>query len=76
MITPRELSQGHQVADADLPLLAAHWLADGYDSPTLRELAGLTHRDGQEARTLRDTVLAELGHPIKLITSPYEGLPS
>jgi hypothetical protein len=35
-------SHGRLVPDADLPMLAAQWLTEGYDSPLLRELAGLT----------------------------------
>ncbi|MET7616149.1 hypothetical protein [Streptomyces sp. NPDC005408] len=37
----------------DLPMLAAHALVDGHDSPALRELAGLPRRsDATEVREL------------------------
>src|SRR5688572_8514657 len=37
----------------DLPMLAAHALVDGHDSPALRELAGLPRRsDADEVREL------------------------
>ncbi|MFB7291231.1 hypothetical protein [Actinacidiphila glaucinigra] len=46
----------------DLPMLAAHALADGDDSPALRELAGLSRRDDPaEIRELYDRALSELG---------------
>jgi hypothetical protein len=41
-VTPEQASRGRAVLDADLPMLAAHWLVEGYDSPLLRELAGLS----------------------------------
>jgi hypothetical protein len=43
-------------------MLAAVWLAQGYDSEELRELAGLTRHDSrQEGRLLLPGVLASLG---------------
>jgi hypothetical protein len=56
-------------------MLAAQWLADGYDSPLLREIAGLSRREATEARQLFDAVLAELGHPVVATDSPYDDLP-
>ncbi|MGC0211517.1 hypothetical protein [Streptomyces levis] len=46
----------------ELPLLAAHALVDGRDSPALRELAGLSRRgDEAEIRELYVLALGELG---------------
>lgn len=56
-------------------MLAAHWLTWGYDSLLLRELAGLTRSQTTEARRMFGAVLAELGHPVVAIDSPYEQLP-
>ncbi|MFF7574876.1 hypothetical protein ACFZBE_07760 [Streptomyces sp. NPDC008061] len=45
----------------ELPMLAAHALVDGHDSPALRELAGLSRRsDGTEIRELYLQALHEL----------------
>jgi hypothetical protein len=45
----------------DLPMLAAHALVDGHDSPALRELAGLPRRsDATEVRELYVQALSEL----------------
>lgn len=55
--TPEQLSRGRIVRDEDLPNLAAQWLADGYDSPSLRDLAALTRRDKMEAGRLLPEVL-------------------
>ncbi|WP_406338608.1 hypothetical protein OG987_17455 [Streptomyces sp. NBC_01620] len=47
---------------ADLPMVAAHALVDGHDSPALRELAGLSRRsDAAEVRELYVQALDELG---------------
>ncbi|MET8452350.1 hypothetical protein [Streptomyces sp. NPDC005209] len=49
----------------ELPMLAAHALADGRDSPALRELAGLPRRsDEAEIRELYVRALHELGIPL------------
>ena len=64
LITPEQISQGRVVRDEDLPALAVQWLVVGYDSPLLRELAGLTRREATQARELLPKVVAELGHPI------------
>jgi hypothetical protein len=49
----------------ELPMLAAHALVDGRDSPALRELAGLPSRsDETEIRELYVQALHELGVPL------------
>ncbi|MCL8013438.1 hypothetical protein [Streptomyces sp. AS02] len=49
----------------ELPMLAAHALVDGRDSPALRELAGLPRRsDEAEVRELYVLALRELGMPL------------
>ncbi|MEU0393601.1 hypothetical protein ABZ208_12620 [Streptomyces sp. NPDC006208] len=49
----------------DLPMLAAHALVDGHDSPALRELAGLPRRsDPTEVRELYVQALRELDVPL------------
>ncbi|GAA1994366.1 hypothetical protein [Catenulispora subtropica] len=45
----------------NVPWWAAQWLADGYDGPALRELAGLTGRDPHEVNDLLPAALAEMG---------------
>ncbi len=54
-----QLSSGRKVM-ASLPHLAAQALAEGHDSPALRELAGLGVRDDLLARRLLPLVLEEL----------------
>ncbi|MGW5361498.1 hypothetical protein [Actinopolymorpha pittospori] len=63
------------IADADLPMLAAQWLVDGYDSPSLRELAGLTRTEATQAHHMMSAVLAELGHPLVPVDVPWDELP-
>jgi hypothetical protein len=49
----------------ELPMLAAHALVDGRDSPSLRELAGLPRRSDEcEIRELYVQALHELGIPL------------
>jgi hypothetical protein len=72
--TPAEVSQGRTVRDADLPMLAALWLTRGFDSPLLRELAGLTRHQATEAAGMLAAVLAELGHPPADVRVPYDEL--
>jgi hypothetical protein len=49
----------------ELPMLAAHALVDGRDSPALRELAGLPRRsDEAEIRELYVQALHELDIPL------------
>jgi hypothetical protein len=75
LITPGQISHGRVVRDEDLPGLAAQWLVEGYDSPLLRELAGLTRREAMQARQLLPQVVAELGHPVTANDFPYEYQP-
>jgi hypothetical protein len=57
-------------------MLAAVWLAQGYDSEELRELAGLTRHDSrQEGRLLLPGVLASLGCPLRDQDDAREELP-
>jgi hypothetical protein len=44
-----------------IPLWAAHWIAGGYDGPTLAELAGLHGDDPRGVRDLLPAALAECG---------------
>ncbi len=74
-VTPEQASHGRVIPDRDLPMVAAQWLVDGYDSPLLRELASLTSRQALEGEVRLTEVLAELGHPIREVDSPYEQLP-
>jgi len=64
-ITPEQASHGRTVAERELPMLAAQWLVDGYDSPLLRELASLAEREVLDARVSFGDVLAELGFPVR-----------
>lgn len=63
------------VRDRDLPMLAAQWLVEGYDSQRLRELASLNPQEALEGRVSLADVLTELGFPIKTSGLPYEELP-
>lgn len=74
-VTPEQASHGRVIPDRDLPMVAAQWLVDGYDSPLLREMASLTSRQALEGEVRLADVLAELGHPIRVVDSPYEQLP-
>lgn len=49
---------------ADLPMAAAHALTRGVDSPTLRELAGLSKGQSREAVDLFRQAMDELGWPV------------
>ncbi|WP_446220111.1 hypothetical protein [Micromonospora sp. IBHARD004] len=49
------------LASEELPMIAAQALAEGLDSPSLRELAGLSRGEYREARELLDQVVDELG---------------
>jgi hypothetical protein len=74
-VTPEQAARGRVVPDRDLPMLAAEWLTKGWDGPKLRELAGLTTRDVNEASELLPQVLAELGHPVSTVDNPWDDLP-
>jgi hypothetical protein len=66
-ISPRVASKSGAgyLRDEDLPMLAAIWLAQGYDSEELRELAGLTRQESREGgRQLLSGVLSSLGWPM------------
>jgi hypothetical protein len=59
-------SGARSVRDEDLPMLAAVWLTQGYDSEELRELAGMTRREARQAgRRLLAGVLSSLGWPMR-----------
>ena len=70
----RELSW---LRDRELPMLAAHWLAQGLDGPTLRELAGMTPGDLSAAGdSLWREALADAGVvcsavPVRERAAPY-----
>jgi hypothetical protein len=77
-ISPEQASRSGAgyVRDEDLPMLAAVWLAQGYDSEELRELAGLTRQEArQDARPLLAGVLSSLGWPMRDCLNPAEELP-
>lgn len=71
-VTPEQASRGRVIPDRDLPMVAAKWLVDGYDSPLLREMASLTSRQALEGEVRLTDVLAEVGYPIRQLESPYE----
>jgi hypothetical protein len=76
--SPEEASRSGawQVRDEQLPMLAAVWLTQGYDSEELRELAGLTRREARQAgRRLLAGVLASLGWPMRDWRDGPEELP-
>jgi hypothetical protein len=52
-----------ELASDGLSMLAAEALAEGQDSPALRELAGLSHSEHREAQDLLSQVLDELRLP-------------
>ena len=54
------MSLGDQPSE-DLPAIAARALERGLDSPTLRELAGLSRKDVREAHDLFLIAIAEVG---------------
>lgn len=56
-------------------MVAAHWLADGFDSEELRRLAGLGRADLVEARRSLPDALASLGYPVIERDSPTDDLP-
>lgn len=74
-VTPEQASFGRVIPDRDLPMVAAQWLVEGYDSPLLRQLASLTSQQGLEGEVRLTDVLAELGYPVRQVRSPYEELP-
>lgn len=75
--TVREASQGglRDRPDRDLPMIAAHWLTQGLDSPELREMAALGRADQVEARRLLPAVMRSLNVPLVERDSPWEDDP-
>ena len=76
-ISPEQASKsGGYVRDEDLPMLAAEWLAQGYDSDELRELAGMTRQEAREGgrRRMAD-VLSSLGWPMRDWRNAAEEIP-
>lgn len=72
-------SQGgaEDVMDEDLPMLAAAWLAEGWDSDELRDLAAMSRQEAREA-AMRcfPAVLSSLGFEMEPgARSPWEELP-
>lgn len=63
LMTPAQAASGSVdlVPISRWPMLAAHWLAAGFDSPQLREYAGLAEADVTEARELMPAVLESIG---------------
>jgi hypothetical protein len=77
-ISPEEASKSGAgyVRDEDLPMLAAVWLAQGYDSDELRELAGLTRQEARQGgRQLLAGVLSSLGWPMRDWRNSPEEIP-
>lgn len=62
-ITPEQARRGELLPDRELAMIGAQWLAAGYESPALVQLASLGRNDLAEARTLFETALEELGYP-------------
>jgi hypothetical protein len=76
-LSPRDAAQGglYGVPDQEVPLLAAQWLAEGYDSTELRELAALSSADRVEARRGLPAALASIGFAVIERDSPWEEVP-
>jgi hypothetical protein len=72
-ITPEQASQGQLLPDRELVMLGAHWLAAGYESAALLELASLGRADLSEARALFEAALTELGHPRAMREHAWHG---
>jgi hypothetical protein len=69
VLSPRDAAAGstEYVPDERLPMLAAAWLAEGWNSEALVELASMSAVQARtEARRLLPTVLASLG-----VSKPY-----
>jgi hypothetical protein len=77
-ISPEAASRGDagHLPDELLPMLAAVWLAEGYDSEELRELAALSRQEARQAGRRRlAQVLASLGYPMREWRHSLEELP-
>lgn len=64
MTNPSDAALGatQGLPDADLPMLAARWLSEGWDSELLVEMAGMSRADARVgARRLLPAVLESLG---------------
>ncbi len=63
VIYPERAAAGglNLVPVSEWPMLAAHWLAAGFDSEPLRQLAGLGSRETEAARELMPGVLRSIG---------------
>jgi hypothetical protein len=60
------------VVDAEeIPLLAAHWLAGGYDGESLVTLAGFSGTDPREVHDVLPDALADCGAPIPDLDQAY-----
>jgi hypothetical protein len=66
VITPGDVADGDvPVEPADWPMVAAQWLADGFDSEELRQLAGVPAREAAALRPTRmRAVLRSISVPI------------
>lgn len=76
-ISPQQASRSGAayVRDEDLPMLAAAWLTQGFDSNELRELAGLTRQEARQGgRRLLTGVLSSLGWPMRDWRNAPEGM--
>lgn len=78
-MTPDEASRGgaEDLLDEDLPMLAANWLAAGWDSEPLRHLAGMSAKDAQAGgRSQLPEVMASLAYDLQRSgASRWEELP-
>ncbi|MBN9741662.1 hypothetical protein DMP23_11160 [Amycolatopsis sp. A1MSW2902] len=57
---------------SDLPLWAAHWLADGEDGEHLRHLAGLSRSEPREIHDVQEAALADCRTPIPAVADAAE----
>src|SRR6266536_607537 len=75
--SPRDAVQSglRDVPDQEIPLVAAQWLAEGFDSAELWELAALSSADRVEARHALAPALASIGFPVVEQDFPWEDLP-
>jgi len=73
-LSPEDAAHGElgALSDEELPMLAAHWLVDGYDSDLLRTVAGMTNRERHEARRMMPEMLASIGYPLFLTESQWD----
>ncbi len=77
-VSPDEVTFGllSGIPDDQLPMLAAEWLASGdYDSDLLREVAGMSRREGLDARRLFPELLASLGYEVRERDHPWDDSP-